>query len=145
MNQELGTITAHVLVFQDNKVLLVRHGENAGHINDTYGIPGGHLNPNETLSQTAAREFQEETGLVVSPEDLDEFPGNIYTADILRKDGITRRYTMHVFRGRRAEGILTPNEETIPEWVDLDNLDRINLLPNVKNAIQAAKEYKEAV
>ena len=45
--------TAHVLLFQNGKVLLVRHEEGAGHLTGTYGIPGGRQSQNETLKETA--------------------------------------------------------------------------------------------
>ena len=35
--------SAGILVFLDNTVLLVHHGEKAEHLSDTYGIPAGRL------------------------------------------------------------------------------------------------------
>lgn len=133
--------TAHVLVFQDNKVLLVIHGDKAGHITGTCGIAGGHLDSNESMKQAAVREFEEETGLKVKEEDLQPFSRNEYTAEIPRKDGSVKRYTMHVFLAEQFSGNLKSDNETTPEWIDLDKLDKINLLPNVKEAILAAQEY----
>lgn len=135
--------TAHILVFQDTQVLLVRHNESAGHINGKYGIPGGHLNGNESMKQAAVREFEEETGLKVLVVELQTFPRNEYTAEIPRKDGTVKRYTMHIYIAGEWSGSLAANNETTPEWVDINQLDTINLLPNVKNAIQAAKEFLE--
>jgi len=58
--------TAGVLVFLGNNVLLVRHGEKAGHMNDTYGVPAGRLNLSESSIEAAVRELLEETGLRTS-------------------------------------------------------------------------------
>jgi len=33
-------LSAHILIFNQDKVLLVKHEEGAGHINGVYGIPG---------------------------------------------------------------------------------------------------------
>ncbi|HUD09376.1 MAG TPA: NUDIX domain-containing protein [Patescibacteria group bacterium] len=131
------TLTAHVLLFKDNKVLLVRHGEAASHITGTYGIPGGRQEPNETLKQTAVREFGEETGLKIQENDLIEFPNNEYTADLQRKGGEIKRFTMHVFLVKEYQSELKSSAETFPEWIDLDKVSTLNLLPNVENAIQA--------
>lgn len=49
-----------IVVFKDNKVLLVHH--NLGH----YGIPKGHVEFGETDEETALREFFEETGISAS-------------------------------------------------------------------------------
>src|SRR5258706_5596518 len=127
-------ITAHVLVFQKDKVLLVRHGVSAGHLTGVYGIPGGHLNGDETLKHAAIRVLHEETGLEVDEKDLQDFPSNKYTADIQRKDGSTKRYTMTVFTSMSFGGLLNKTSETTPEWIEFSKLDEYNLLPNVKEA-----------
>lgn len=135
-------LSAHILLFQDNNVLLVKHGEAAEHINGVYGIPGVRQNLNESLKETAVREFAEETGLVVKENELIEFPDNSYTADIQRKGGITKRYTMTVFLGRSYQGQLQSSSETTPEWISLEKISALNLLPNVENAIQAAMKVE---
>ena len=135
------THTAHVLLFQDDKVLLVRHGDSAGHVTGTYGIPGGHIDGSESLKEAAVREFAEETGLVVQESELQSFPRNEYTAEIKRKDGSIKRYTMHIYLAEQFTGSLESTHETTPEWVSLDALDGLNLLPNVKEAILAAQAY----
>lgn len=50
-----------ILVFKGNSVLLVKHGEKAGHINGVCGIPGGRFAENEGEKTTALRELKEET------------------------------------------------------------------------------------
>lgn len=133
------TRTSHILIFQNNQVLLVEHGETAGHMTGTYGIPGGRVDEGESLRQTAVREFAEETGLTVLENDLGEFPNNEYSADIQRKDGTTRKFTMHIFLASKWEGSLKNTGETTPEWINMDQLDSFNLLPNVKEAVLAAQ------
>lgn len=136
-------LTAHILVFQDNNVLLVRHGETAGHLTGTYGIPGGHLQENEDMLTAALREFQEETGLSVRPEDLQTFPRNKYTAEIQRKDGSSKTYTMEIYIAMEFAGELNEDGEATPAWVPVEKLDDYNLLPNVKEAVGAAIEFLE--
>lgn len=135
--------SAHILLFENGKVLLVKHQEGADHITGSYGIPGGRLNENETLKQTAVREFREETGLIVEENNLFEFPNNSYTADIKRKSGKTKRYTMNVFLVKDFKGELQSSSETIPEWIEINKISNLNLLPNVANAIHAAEIAKK--
>jgi 8-oxo-dGTP pyrophosphatase MutT (NUDIX family) len=78
--------TFGVLIFQNNKVLLVKHRKKAQHLNDTYGLPAGRPKNNETEIQTAIREPEEETGLITKEEYLMPLP-NVYSALIERKDG----------------------------------------------------------
>ncbi|MEN9407026.1 MAG: hypothetical protein RLZZ455_242 [Candidatus Parcubacteria bacterium] len=124
-----------VLILQDKKVMLVRHGEDAGHINGTYGLPAGRLEKDENERTAAVRELKEETGLNVLPEDLIEYPSDVWTADIKRKDGKTSTFQIKVFVAKHFSGVLTAGGETTPEWVEIEKLDEYNLLPNVKEIV----------
>jgi len=130
--------SAHILLFENGKVLLVKYGEDAEHLTGVYGIPGGRQNEKESLKETAVREFKEETGLEVKEDNLIIFPNNSYTADIKRKNGEIKRYTMSVFLIRDYKGELRSTFETIPEWISVDKVSNYDLLPNVQNAIEAA-------
>ena len=57
-------VTTDALVLSDGHVLLVQRGELPGR--GLYALPGGFLNPNESLVQGARRELLEETGLALS-------------------------------------------------------------------------------
>jgi len=52
-----------VLIIEDNKVLLVKHGNKAGHINDIYGLPAGRFEKGEGDEDCTLRELKEEGGL----------------------------------------------------------------------------------
>ena len=132
--------TVGVLILQDKKVLLVRHGEDAGHINGTYGLPAGRLEKDEDEKTAAIRELKEETGLDVQSEDLVEYPSDVWTADIKRKDGNIYTFQIKVFVAKHFSGVLKSGNETTPEWVEIAKLDDYNLLPNVKEIIM--KEVK---
>lgn len=126
--------TVGVLVFHDNKVLLVCHGEKAGHLSDTYGIPAGRLEKGELLIEAARRELFEETGLETVGENLIKLPTE-YSASIERKDGTKKNYSQNNFLCINWNGNLKDSDETTPEWVDIEELDKLKLLPNVKKMI----------
>lgn len=127
--------TVGVLIIKDGKVLLVRHGESAGHLTGVYGLPAGRLNKDEDEKVAAMRELTEETGLLTTPDDLTEYPNDIYTADIKRKDGKTYTFQIKVFVAKTFIGLLKHSEETTPEWIEIGKLDEYNLLPNVKEIV----------
>lgn len=127
-----------VIVFDNSKVLLVKHGPDAGHILDVYGLPAGRIESGELEIQAAVRELKEETGLTVTEDNLKEYENNQYTAQITRKNGEIITSTMRVFIGSTYTGELLSNAETTPEWVEIDNLNSYTLLPNVKEAVSDA-------
>ena len=123
-----------VLIIENEKVLMVKHTENAEHLTDTYALPAGRLEPGESLKSGALRELFEETGIIAKEEDLIKFPKPFY-ADILRKSGETLSFKWDVFVAKKFTGEIRESDETIPEWVDLDKVKNLNLLINTQNAI----------
>ncbi len=57
----LRHVVVHALVVQDGKLLLVKRGEGMLE-GGKWGLPGGFLDRNETISQAVLRELREETG-----------------------------------------------------------------------------------
>jgi ADP-ribose pyrophosphatase YjhB (NUDIX family) len=133
--------TAGILAFQDGKVLLVRHGKKAQHLDDTYGIPAGRIQPNEDAIDTAVREFNEESGLTSSAEHLTKLP-TTYTAKIERKDGV-KTFSLEAFLCRKYGGELKSTDEAIPEWVSMEDLEGLKLLPNMKAVIMEASKLEQ--
>ena len=132
--------TVGIVVLKDNDVLLVCHGEKAGHITGSYGAPGGRIDENETLIHAAVRELEEETGLIAEEKDLIELPEK-YDADISRKDGTVMHCHHTVFAVRNFTGELRGTEETEPEWVPIENLSSMELLANTEQMAQQALQY----
>lgn len=127
-----------VLIFDEGKVLLVRHEVGAGHLSGVYGLPAGKIHDGESEISAAIRELQEETGLTTTPESLVEFTDNEYTGTFPRKDGAELTSTMKVFICQHYTGKLKGSIETTPVWVDIKKIHKYNLLPNVAKAVQDA-------
>lgn len=127
--------TVGVLAFNEGKALLVRHGEAAMHLTGVYGLPGGRLDEGESLLDAAAREFEEETGLIPDKSSIQKLP-TVYQADLPRKDVEILKTYWNIFLVRVFSGALKSSDETIPEWVEISRVSKLNLLPNVENAIQ---------
>lgn len=60
----------HVVCERGGEVLLMRRA-GTGFFDGLYSLPGGHVEPGESVRQAAVRELAEETGLVVEPEALE--------------------------------------------------------------------------
>jgi len=140
-----ATPSVGVLVIQNSKVLLVQHGNQAGHLTGTYGLPAGRLEEFEPVRAAAVRELFEETGLHCSEEDLVEYPENVYVAEIQRKDGSFVKYALQVFICKNWTGILMANDETSPDWIKTDQLQNFNLLPNVKRAVRDGMKFLHSI
>jgi 8-oxo-dGTP pyrophosphatase MutT (NUDIX family) len=95
------SIGATILVVNDEKKILFQHRS------DTldWGLPGGSMELNETLEEAAARELQEETGLVANEFDLiGAFSGPDYYFQYPNGDEV---YTViHLYRAKNVSGVL---------------------------------------
>jgi ADP-ribose pyrophosphatase YjhB (NUDIX family) len=125
--------TVGVLVMKNGMVLLVRHGEASEHSNGKYGLPAGRMQNNESAGETACRELKEETGLDADLDSLVRLPGEWFAA-IKRKDG-TKKFSLAVFLADKFDGQLSGSIETAPEWINIKDLKRYDLLPNVFDII----------
>ena len=63
-----------VIVRPDGKILLLRESSSydEGSKEDSWDLPGGRLNPGEKVTDTLAREVQEESGLAISSSQIIE-------------------------------------------------------------------------
>ena len=69
-------VGVHVLLERDDCVLLMRRA-GTGFFDGLFSLPGGHVEPGESLRQAAAREIREETGLLV-PNDALAYRGVVH-------------------------------------------------------------------
>jgi 8-oxo-dGTP diphosphatase len=60
----------HVVLERNGEVLMMRRA-GTGFFDGLYSLPGGHVEPGESLREAAARELVEETGVRVQPGTLE--------------------------------------------------------------------------
>lgn len=131
MNKIIPTVG--IVVFKNNNVLLVRHEEGAEHLTGIYGLPGGRIKEGEDIKDAASRELLEETGL--QADGLIHL-SHIFYADILRKSGEILKVSWNIFVTNEFKGDIKGSSETTPEWIDIKEVSRLNLLPNTELAIK---------
>jgi 8-oxo-dGTP diphosphatase len=123
-------IRVAAVVARDGALLLVRHQKPD---RDPYWVlPGGRLEPGETIPECAEREISEETGLSA------RFAGLLYVSEFLREGRHTVDITVRMAPEGGGEAMLGTDPEvalgsepTLRElrWVGQDGLRRIELLP----------------
>lgn len=128
-DMDFGVRVAAV-VEREGDLLLVRHQKPD---RDPYWVlPGGRLEPGETIPECAGRELAEETGLTAG------FSGVLYVGEFLREG----RHTIDVVARMELEGdgeatlgsdpeVAPGTEPTLREirWVGVEELREIELLP----------------
>jgi ADP-ribose pyrophosphatase YjhB (NUDIX family) len=123
---------AGVTVLDGDRVLLVKRTVDPG-VGD-WSLPAGHLEVEEEPRAGAARELEEETGLVVDPAAL-----TLLEATQLHAPG--EKHVVSVgYAVRAAEVTGTPEARSdagAVEWVGVDELDARSLRPHVQRRVVA--------
>lgn len=129
--------TAKAIIIDRNKVLLNKCFDKYN--GAYYSLPGGGQNTSETLFDAVIRECLEETGYTVSPKRFaalcEEICDNPQTKE-LYPEYIHKMY--HIFicelvNDMRQNPTDIDDMQIGSEWVNIDNLDEIRILPNVLN------------
>jgi len=119
-----------ILIIENQQVLTMQYNYGGQKV---YNLPGGNLELGEYLSDALAREMQEELGIEVSVGEM-ILVGEVYFED-------RKKHTLHLlFEGKITAGIPTINpKETSAlaiKWLTVNELEKVNLYPNLSKAIQ---------
>ena len=118
------------VVERGGRLLLVRHQKPDR--DPHWVLPGGRLEPGETIPGCAAREVAEETGLRAA------FSGVLYVGEFLRTGRHTVDVTVRMSLEDGAEAVLGSDPEVAPDaeptlrglgWFDAEDLRDVELLP----------------
>ena len=118
-------------IFQGDSVLLIRYSKQKGSWAGKLNGIGGHIQPGETILQSAKRELREEIGLGISGLQL---CGTVLI-DISDKKGVGL-YIFAVNLDHKPEEELTASEEGIPVWVPVSDLSGSELMEDIPLLIE---------
>ncbi len=123
-------IGVYAVIIRGNKILLTKQW-------DGYSIVGGGVDKGETLEEAFVREVEEETGLSVTPGELIYHATTFFKRD--QESRARQSYQFYIthkdIEGEVHGGNITDSEKTytggVPEWVDLDTIDKIEFRHSV--------------
>lgn len=115
--------SAGAYVERDGRVLLIRRDDNGN-----WSMPGGAMDPGESLAACAVRETLEESGVVVEVTGL----GGIWTdpRHVIEytSNGEVRQEFTAIYRARYVSGEpTTSSESTSVEWVPLEDVPALQM------------------
>ena len=128
MTERPGEVVAAAL-FRDGRLLLAqrtRPAELAG----LWELPGGKVEPGETVENALRRELREELGVEVAG-------GDRIGAAVPLPDG----RILCAYRVELVAGVPTPLEHSALRWVDAAELTTVPLVPNDREWIPDLQEY----
>lgn len=121
--------SVHLFLVRVPRVLLLRRW-NTGYEDGNYSVPAGHLDGGEQVTQAPIREAREETGIEISPDDLE-------VVGIMHRKAEDERIDFFVAATRWAgePRNCEPDKCDQLRWVDIDNLPE-NVIPYVRRALE---------
>ena len=121
-------LTVLCLLCDGDKILLQNRGKQDW---KGYAMPGGHVEPGESVVDAVIREMREETGLTILQPRLcgvKQFP---------IEGG---RYLVFLFKADRYEGTLRSSAEGEVRWISRTELDRIQTVADFSDMLRLFDE-----
>ena len=130
MRTESVELTVLCLIHKNGRYLLQDRIKNDW---KGYTLPGGHIEPGESIVDAVIREMQEDTGLTIRHPHLcgvKQFP---------LEEG---RYIVFLFETEEFEGDLRSSEEGTMHWIDERELSKVNLVEDFEDLIEVMLDDK---
>ena len=127
-------VGASAAIFRDRDILLIQRGKGA--YSGLWSLPGGHVEPGETVSAAAAREVAEETGVTA------RILGLVDVHDVIHRDAggsLSAHYVLAVHYGAWLAGeAVAASDARAAQFFPLDGLAALPMTPEAKDLIAQA-------
>jgi len=124
-----------VVVWKDGRVLLIERATSP--MRGQWSLPGGRQKPGETVTTTARRELQEETGVTVGPLRL------VDVVDFIDRDdngNLDLHYTLIDYTARWQGGPARAGDDAAAvKWADARHLDGYDLWAETRRVIEKSR------
>ncbi len=135
-------VAAGAAIFRNDQILLLHRSSLASNPG-AWDLPGGHVEPGETLPRAARREVREETGFDVRIGPL--FHAEVFGSFSKRgKIRPTVGVYFHCVAPARKAPRLDPEEHTEYAWVRVSELQDYPTVPYLARTVRAAFASKES-
>jgi ADP-ribose pyrophosphatase YjhB (NUDIX family) len=127
------------VVDDDGRLLLIRRSDN-----DNWALPGGAMDPGESISDAAIRETKEETGIDCEITGLVGIYTNPRHVILYTSDGEVRQECSVVFSARAVGGEPTPSSESSEVlWVVPGEVDGFTMHPSMRQRVAHFRELRD--
>lgn len=118
------------LIVENGRVLLVKRGCEPN--KNLWSLPGGSIEPGETIKEATAREVLEETSLVVEVEDV------AGAHDVISREGdrILFHYVIVISRAKIISGELWASDDAADaQWIPLNEISAYSTTPGLSERL----------
>ena len=122
------------------QLLVVKRAEHEEAYPNNWEIPGGHVEPGETVRQCVERETLEETGLLVD-KILGEFAELHWDSRSSGKKNVQMNYAVNVKQPMDLR--LNPEEHSEWLWANEDQVDALLMTPAMNKVLRDSFEYSK--
>jgi ADP-ribose pyrophosphatase YjhB (NUDIX family) len=134
LSATLPILAASVAVFRDDRVLLAARGKPPGE--GLYSLPGGRVEPGETLGEAALRELREEVGVEA------KLIGFVQPVEVIDRDA-QGRVSRHIVIAAHAARWVSGEPQTGPEardvrWVTESDIAHLPTTPGLAGVLARA-------
>ncbi|MEX1124410.1 MAG: NUDIX hydrolase [Acidimicrobiia bacterium] len=119
-----------VVLIDDHHLLLIQRGHEPS--KGRWAVPGGKVNPGESLREAAVREVREETGLEVEIGEV------VWVGEHISEQG---HIVIIDFEGHVVGGELAPDDDAEQaRWVGMDQVADYDLTPTMYDLVEVLQK-----
>lgn len=125
-------MAGHALIERDGKYLVTRRSKLSTYMPLKWDIPGGIVEPGETLEEAIHREVSEETGLTIRVGRVVYIYAN--------RDQLPHRQTfqaVYLSKYIAGEVHLNPSEHNTFQWIDYDDIAKIDTIDFLRELVKS--------